>query len=122
MLIERGVLLEKDDIVSSIILELRRGTLILSVLSQLDHQMYGYNLVTLLSEKGISIEANTLYPLLRRLESQGILLSKWDTQESSKPRKYYIRTDLGDEIYEIIKAQWINTIKTMNSLLTKEES
>ena len=109
--------MEKNEIVSSMILELRRGTIILSVLSQLDQPMYGYNLVTLLSEKGIAIEANTLYPLLRRLETQGLLLSQWDTVESAKPRKYYLKTDLGNEVYEIIKKHWNETVNTMNLLL-----
>ena len=60
-----------DEIVSGLILEFRRGTLIMVVLAQLNKPMYGYLLVKELEEKGISIEGNTLYPLLRRLESQG---------------------------------------------------
>ena len=60
-----------DEIVSGLILEFRRGTLIMVVLAQLSKPMYGYSLVKELEGKGISIEGNTLYPLLRRLESQG---------------------------------------------------
>ena len=59
-----------DEIVSGLILEFRRGTLIMVVLAQLNKPMYGYSLVKELEGKGISIEGNTLYPLLRRLESQ----------------------------------------------------
>lgn len=62
-----------DEIVSGLILEFRRGTLIIVVLAQLNKPMYGYSLVKELEGKGISIEGNTLYPLLRRLESQGLL-------------------------------------------------
>lgn len=62
-----------DEIVSGLILEFRRGTLIMVVLAQLNKPMYGYSLVKELEGKGISIEGNTLYPLLRRLESQGLL-------------------------------------------------
>jgi len=112
--------LEKNEIISSIILELRRGTIILSVLSQLDLPVYGYNLVTQLSEKGISVEANTLYPLLRRLESQGILISQWDTEESTKPRKYYQKTQFGEEIYNIIKKHWLDNVSIINSLIEPE--
>ena len=65
-----------DEIVSGLILEFRRGTLIMVVLAQLNKPMYGYLLVKELEEKGISIEGNTLYPLLRRLESQGLLKSE----------------------------------------------
>lgn len=68
-----------DEIVSGLILEFRRGTLIMVVLAQLNKPMYGYSLVKELEGKGISIEGNTLYPLLRRLESQGLLKSEWET-------------------------------------------
>ena len=71
-----------DEIVSGLILEFRRGTLIMVVLAQLNKPMYGYSLIKELEGKGISIEGNTLYPLLRRLESQGLLKSEWETDES----------------------------------------
>ena len=82
-----------DEIVSGLILEFRRGTLIMVVLAQLNKPMYGYSLVKELEGKGISIEGNTLYPLLRRLESQGLLKSEWET-EATKPRKnnYHIQS------------------------------
>ena len=73
-----------DDIVSSMVLELRRGTLVMLVLSQLREPAYGYALVKSLADHGIPIEANTLYPLMRRLESQGLLASEWDNG-GSKP-------------------------------------
>ena len=79
-----------DEIVSGLILEFRRGTLIMVVLAQLNKPMYGYSLVKELEGKGISIEGNTLYPLLRRLESQGLLKSEWET-EATKPKTYEIR-------------------------------
>ena len=67
--------MDHDEIISGLILELRRGTLILLVLNQLQKPKYGYNLVKELKEHDIPIEANTLYPLMRRLESQGLLKS-----------------------------------------------
>lgn len=94
-----------DDIVSSMVLELRRGTLVMLVLSQLREPAYGYALVKSLADHGIPIEANTLYPLMRRLESQGLLASEWDNG-GSKPRKYYRITDEGLRVLREVEAQW----------------
>ena len=94
-----------DDIVSSMVLELRRGTLVMLVLSQLRQPAYGYALVKSLADHGIPIEANTLYPLMRRLESQGLLASEWDNV-GSKPRKYYRTTDEGLCVLREVEAQW----------------
>ena len=66
---------EERDLMSSLVMELRRGTLVLSVLSQMGEAKYGYALVQSMEEKGVSIDPNTLYPLLRRLEKQGLLKS-----------------------------------------------
>ncbi|MBW5397961.1 PadR family transcriptional regulator, partial [Brachyspira pilosicoli] len=70
-----------DDLISSLVQELRRGTLIMVVLSQLKNEEYGYSLISKLKENSITIESNTLYPLLRRLENQGLLKSEWKTNE-----------------------------------------
>lgn len=91
-----------DETVSGLMQELRRGTLILLVLSQLQIPMYGYSLVRKLNEHQIPMDANTLYPLMRRLEGQGLLKSSWDTTEA-KPRKYYQITDMGREVLERTK-------------------
>ena len=108
--------MEKDELLSGLLQELRRGTIVLSVLSQLQEPQYGYSLVTRLSENGMQVETNTLYPLFRRLESQGLLKSEWDTSEA-KPRKYYVITDDGKEIYELLRVQWKKTAEIMNKLL-----
>lgn len=105
-----------DDIVSGLALELRRGTLIILVLSQLKEPMYGYNLVKKLQDNGIPIEANTLYPLMRRLESQGLLQSEWETSEA-KPRKYYKITDDGLIVLEKITDHWKAFSKNIDNLL-----
>lgn len=110
-----GNTLEKD-LLESLLSELRRGTLILCVLSQLGEARYGYALVQILGEKGISIDANTLYPLLRRLEKQGLLCSEWNTEET-KPRKYYKRTVFGDQIFAELVKQWNDLSTGMNDLL-----
>lgn len=94
-----------EDTVAGLVLELRRGTLILLVLSQLREPMYGYSLVKKLNDNAIPMDANTLYPLMRRLEGQGLLKSQWDTAES-KPRKYYQITEDGLDVLEKTKAYW----------------
>lgn len=107
---------ELNDIVSSLVLELRRGTIVLSVLSQLKEPQYGYTLVKRLEEKGTDIDTNTLYPLLRRLEKQELLISEWET-DGSKPRKYYRRTELGNEVYTHLVEQWREMAEKMQKLL-----
>ena len=81
----RGVIRmgEERGLLESLLLELRRGTLVLSVLSQMDVPRYGYSLVQCMEEKVVAIDPNTLYPLLRRLERQGLLESRWETDGSS---------------------------------------
>ena len=109
-----------SNLLDSLSTELRRGTLTLAVLSQLQTQQYGYSLVQLLEESGIAIEQSTLYPLLRRLEKQELVKSIWDTTES-RPRKYYILTDLGENVYEKLKEEWLKNSKQLYKLLEEEE-
>ena len=115
----RGDILNTDEIVSGLILELRRGTLIILVLNQLKKPMYGYNLIKKLSDNGIPIEANTLYPLMRRLESQNLLKSEWETGEG-KPRKYYTLTAQGEEVLEKTKHHWKIFSQGVTNLLEEE--
>ena len=105
-----------NDTVSGLKQELRRGTLILLVLSQLREDMYGYSLVKLLNDHDIPMDANTLYPLLRRLEGQGLLESRWDTAES-KPRKYYKITEDGLAVLEKTTAYWRDFSANVEELL-----
>ncbi len=97
--------MSNNQIVENLVLELRRGTQIIIVLNQLKTASYGYNLLQELTSLGISIEAGTLYPLLRRLEKQGLLMSTWDTSES-RPRKFYILSDFGYEVLYELKKAW----------------
>jgi PadR family transcriptional regulator, regulatory protein PadR len=108
------------NLINNLISELKRGTQILAVLSQLRENQYGYSLLQTLEEKGVVIEAGTLYPLLRRLESQGLLQSEWDTSES-KPRKYYILSQDGIETYDTLIKEWRKIIIEMD-LIIKEEA
>lgn len=96
--------------------ELRRGTLILLVLGQLRQETYGYSLVKKLNDSEIPMDPNTLYPLLRRLEGQGLLASEWDTGES-KPRKYYQITEQGMEVLEKTRIYWKNFSEKVDELL-----
>ena len=111
---------EGRDLLEGLLRELRRGVLVLSVLSQMGEAKYGYALVQNLEEQGVSIDPNTLYPLLRRLEKQGLLESSWETS-GTKPRKYYKRTIEGDRIFEKLKEQWRVMADGMEQLLGKSE-
>lgn len=110
---------EEKDVLASLLMELRRGTLVLSVLSQMTAPTYGYALVQSLEEEGVAIDPNTLYPLLRRLEKQGLLCSSWETG-GPKPRKYYQRTADGDRIYRELKSQWRQLTAGMDRLMEED--
>lgn len=109
--------MDTQEVLGGLIQELRRGTLILSVLSQLSKPQYGYNLVSALEEKGISIDPGTLYPLLRRLEKQGLLESVWDTNEA-RPRKYYQLSPMGQEVYRLLCKEWESLSFSLNQMLS----
>ena len=107
-------------LLNSLTTELRRGTLTLAVLSQLRTPQYGYSLVRLLEESGINIDQSTLYPLLRRLEKQELVTSSWDTSES-RPRKYYVLSEYGLDIFLQLKEEWIKNSKELYGLLKGAE-
>ncbi len=86
-------------------LEIRRGVIVLAVLSQLQQPHYGYSLRQALADKGVDVNEGTLYPLLRRLESQGLLNSEWDVSEG-RPRRYYIISKDGLEVFAALKTEW----------------
>lgn len=110
-----------DQIVDSLLTELRRGNLTLAVLSQLRTPQYGYSLVQLLEESGVTIEQSTLYPLLRRLERQKLLTSHWDTS-GTRPRKYYELSKYGEDVFHQVRAEWmINTKKLFDVLIDGED-
>lgn len=109
-----------SDLLNSLTTELRRGTLTLAVLSQLDAPQYGYSLVQLLEKSGIMIDQSTLYPLLRRLEKQKLVTSSWDTTES-RPRKYYKISEFGIDIFNQLKAEWEKMNQELGLLLKGDE-
>ena len=97
---------QADAVLGTHLQELRRGSVVLASLLACRTPRYGYGLLTTLAEAGITTEANTLYPLLRRLESQGLLTSSWHTDEP-RPRKYYETTPLGVETAERLHSEWL---------------
>ncbi|WP_026581382.1 PadR family transcriptional regulator [Bacillus sp. J33] len=107
-------------LLNSLTTELRRGTLTLAVLSQLRTPQYGYSLVQLLEDSGITIDQSTLYPLLRRLEKQELVTSSWDTSES-RPRKYYVLSEFGLETFLQLRKEWIKNSMELNRLLKGDE-
>lgn len=111
--------MSEKELLQSYFTELRRGTLTLSVLACLKEAHYGYALLQTLQDRGIGIEANTLYPLLRRLESQGLLESDWDTSES-RPRKYYSISDKGYDVYQKLLEQWRDMQASLNEICGKD--
>jgi DNA-binding PadR family transcriptional regulator len=98
--------------------ELRRGVLALAVLSQLKTAQYGYSLINELSQKGLQIDQGTLYPLLRRLEADGLLESAWNT-EGARPRRYYVISSLGLKLLELLIAEWRDLTQGIYQFLTE---
>jgi PadR family transcriptional regulator PadR len=94
----------------SLRLELRRGSLVVAVLAQLRAEHYGYTLRKALAELGLEIDEGTLYPLLRRLESQGLLASEWREEDKRQKRFYHLSTE-GARIAALLVTEWqgINT-------------
>jgi DNA-binding PadR family transcriptional regulator len=97
-------------------LELRRGIVVLAVLTLMENASYGYNLIQRLSGQGLEVEEGTLYPLLRRLEKQGLLNSEWDTSES-RPRKYYRISPMGQDVLTALQTEWQETVTVMRRIL-----
>ncbi len=85
--------------------ELRRGTVVLACLLMLGTPNYGYALLTALDAAGFAVDANTLYPLLRRLEKQGLVTSEWNTDEA-RPRKFYRTSAEGAALAATLTTEW----------------
>ena len=102
--------------IENLILEMRRGVIVLAVLSQCNQEQYGYSLMKSLSEKGLEIDQGTLYPLLRRLETQGLLSSSWRL-EDARPRRYYLISSTGQEILPRLVNEWERMVLMMRNML-----
>ncbi len=108
--------MKPDETMEGLLSELRRGTLVLCVLSQLTERQYGYSLSQRLVEKGMEVEQGTLYPLLRRLEKQGLLDSDWSLEEA-RPRRYYVLSQRGRALLGDLAQEWGNMVKVMDKML-----
>ena len=98
-------------------LELRRGCLVLAVLAQLRTEQYGYVLRKALADQGMDIDENTLYPLLRRLESQGLLVSQWREQDKRNKRFYRLSPE-GELIFTQLLKEWQAINLSLNRVIT----
>jgi PadR family transcriptional regulator, regulatory protein PadR len=105
-----------NESLENVILELRRGVIVLAVLSRLDQEQYGYSLIKNLAAAGLEIDQGTLYPLLRRLESQGLLHSAWRV-ETDRPRRYYMLSGEGKMLLPRLKEEWTTIVSMMDKLL-----
>ena len=106
----------KVDLSENVILELRRGVIVLAVLGQLSEEQYGYSLLKNLSDRGLEVDQGTLYPLLRRLEAQGLLESVWKIEEA-RPRRYYVISTEGKKLLPQLKDEWNSIVAVMKKML-----
>lgn len=111
---------ETHDVFENLRLELRRGCLILAVLAALRTEQYGYTLRKVLAEHGMEIDEGTLYPLLRRLESQGLLKSQW-REEDKRNKRFYRLSPEGKQILKQLLAEWQGIDSSLEEIL-KEPS
>jgi PadR family transcriptional regulator, regulatory protein PadR len=95
----------ESDVLENLRLELRRGCLILAVMAELRTEQYGYTLRKALADHGIAIDEGTIYPLLRRLESQGLLLSEW-REEDKRNKRFYRLSRAGGQILAQLLEEW----------------
>ena len=94
-----------DELFENLRLELRRGCLVLAVLSALRSEQYGYTLRKALADQGMEMDEGTLYPLLRRLESQGLLVSQW-REEQKRNKRFYVLSAKGKLMLKQLLAEW----------------
>ncbi|MBI2333913.1 MAG: PadR family transcriptional regulator [Chloroflexi bacterium] len=101
----------------NVVLELRRGVIVLAALSQLGSEEYGYSLLKKLANLGMEVDQGTLYPLLRRLEAQGLLASVWKLEEA-RPRRYYVISAEGKKLLPKLKKEWAGIVSVMDKMLS----
>lgn len=109
-----------DPLFENLRLELRRGCLTLATLAQLHQEHYGYTLRKALSDQGLAIDESTLYPLLRRLETQGLLLSQW-REEDKRNKRFYRLSPLGEQILAQLLTEWQSLNDSIHRILNQPE-
>ena len=108
--------MDQESLLENLRLELRRGCLTLAVLAQLRREHYGYTLRKELAEKGMEIDKSTLYPLLRRLEAQGLLTSEWREEEKRNKRFYRLSSE-GEAVFTRLLEEWNNLNQAIYKIL-----
>ena len=108
--------MEQIELMENLIQELRRGVITLAVLNELQEEQYGYSVIKVLADKGFEIDQGTLYPLLRRMETQGLLESRWRLEEA-RPRRYYVISPKGKSVLPRLKEEWSKIIATVDPML-----
>ncbi len=106
----------RSEIFENLWVELRRGCLIVAVLAQLRTEQYGYMLRKGLTDNGLEIDENTLYPLLRRLESQGLLTSEWREQDKRNKRFYRLSKE-GESVLQQLMTEWRNLNSALDRII-----
>ncbi len=106
----------ETDVYEGLRLELRRGSLILAVLGQLRAEHYGYTLRKALGEAGVEIDEGALYPMLRRLESQGLLTSEW-REEDKRRKRFYRLSPAGEAVLARLAAEWRGVNQSLDGIL-----
>jgi len=109
------------DIIENLRLELRRGCLTVAVLSHLREEQYGYTLRKALDEQGLPIDEGTLYPLLRRLETQGLLLSEWREQDKRKKRFYRLSPEGARTLDQLLR-EWSEINKALDRIVKNADA
>ena len=109
----------QDGLFESLRLELRRGCLVVAVLAQLREEHYGYTLRKALAERKLAIEESTLYPLLRRLESQGLLVSEW-REEDKRNKRFYRLSPEGGSVLTQLLTEWTGINESLDKILKNE--
>ena len=107
------------DVFENLRLELRRGCLTLAVMGELREERYGYLLRQALASHGLAIDENTLYPLLRRLETQGLLTSQW-REEDKRNKRFYRLSAEGLAVFDRLRAEWKSLNAALDGILEKE--
>src|SRR6202161_2214990 len=112
---------DNDDRFENLRQELRRGSLPLAVLAALRTEHYGYTLRKTLADYGMAIDEGTLYPLLRRLETQGLLVSQWREEDKRNKRFYRLSPD-GELILGLLLTEWQTINASINRIFENPES
>lgn len=108
--------MEQDTVVENILQELRRGAIVLAVLGLLKEEKYGYAILKDLADQGLDVDQGTLYPLLRRLETQGLLESHWKLEEA-RPRRYYTISPAGQTALPSLAAEMKKISRIVETIL-----